>query len=336
MCVFLLPFLPLQNSARTALVFITIGGGFLLKYLQLNLYYKWGNSFVKPEKRGAFSARNEAISMAAGVVFTLVIGALVDHYDKRGQIENSFIVIACVIAFLTILDFVMLLLIKNQSTEDALKQQQPIKKVIQNTLGNSSFRNMTIMLALFDVSMYLTTGFLGTFKTEDLLLSVGAVQLINIFAGILRCILSKPVGKWADKTSFAYVYRLGLWMYAFSYLLLVFTTKNTWWLIIGFAVCSNVAETGVSANTNNMTYSYVPIDYFVQAQAIRSSIAGILGFFASLLGSWILAAVQQNGNMVFGITVYGQQVLALLSCVVLLAAIVLNKCVVAKQRVMIQ
>lgn len=336
MCVFLLPFFPLAGGMKTVLVFVTIGGGFVLKYLQLNLYYKWGNSFVKPEGRGAFSARNEAISMAAGVVFILAIGAMVDYYEKQGELDKSFIVIACVIALLTAVDFLMLLLIKNQSTEDAIKQQKPIKKVLRNTLGNRSFRNLVIMLSLYDISLYLTMGFLGTFKTEDLLLSVGAVQIINVVASALRCVLSKPVGKWADRTSFVHVYRMGLWMSAFSFLLLAFTTKQAWWLVAVFTVLSNIAETGISANTNNMTYNYVKIDYFVQAQAIRSSIAGVLGFLASLAGSWILAVIQENGNVVFGFHLYGQQVLAFLSFLIVLAAIAFNKRVVAKQKIMKQ
>ena len=69
MFTYLLPFIPLSGSVKSVLVFMTIGGGYLLKYLQLNLYYKWGNSFVRPENRGSFSARNEAISLAAGVEY---------------------------------------------------------------------------------------------------------------------------------------------------------------------------------------------------------------------------------------------------------------------------
>lgn len=336
MCTYLLPFVPVADAMRKLLVFVTIGGGFLLKYLQLNLYYKWGNSFVKPEMRGAFSARNEAISMAAGVIFTLTMGNLVDYYERQGELGKSFMVIAGAIAFLAAVDLAMLLMIKKYSEKEAVKQQKPFWDVVQNTLGNRNFRNVVIMISLYDVARYLTMGFLGTFKTQDLLLSVGTVQLINVSANALRCVLSSPVGKWADRTSFAHVYRMGLWFCALSFLTLMFTSRENWWLLIVYTLLHDVAQTGIGGNANNMTYSYVPIDYFVQAQAIRSSIAGTFGFLASLAGSWILALVQKNGNMVFGYNVHGQQVLAFLSFLVLLAAIIFNKCVVAKQKIMKQ
>ena len=129
---------------------------------------------------------------------------------------------------------------------------------------------------------------------------------------------------------------MGLWLCAFSFLLLAFTSRNTWWLIIAYTVCFNVSMAGTGANTNNMTYSYVPIDYFVQAQAIRSSIAGVLGFLASLGAGKILASVQAAGNKVFGLELYGQQLLAVCSLILILIVIMLNKFVVEKQAVMKQ
>lgn len=336
MCAFLLPFVPAVGNLRTVLVFATIGGGFLLKYLQLNLYYKWGNSFVKPENRGAFSARNEAISQAAGVVFTLVIGFMVDHFEKQGQLNTSFVIIAAVIAVLTVIDLIMLLMIEKYSAEDAVKQQKPMKEVLRNTLGNRNFRNVMFMVSLNEIAFYLTVSFVGTFKTEDLLLSMGTIQLINIGASLLRCVISEPVGRWSDRTSFAHVYRIGLWLAVLSFLLLVLTTKQTWWLIAGFTVLYQISDAFINANTNNMTYSYVPIDFFVQAQAIRSSVVGIIGFGASLVGSGILAAIQANGNMVMGHPVYAQQLLAGMSMIILLVAIAFNKYVVEKQEIMKQ
>ncbi|MCD7755662.1 MAG: MFS transporter [Firmicutes bacterium] len=336
MATYLLPFLEAPQVLRTALVFATIGGGFGLKYLQLNLYYKWGQSFVRPGGRGTFSAKNEAISQAAGVAFTLVIGAVVDYYDRVGRLETSFLVIACVIACLTVVNFVMLLSIQSYSRREAVSQQKPIRDVLKNTLGNPNFRHVIVMISLYDIGRYLTVGFLGTYKTQDLLLTVGTVEIINVCASVLRCVLSRPAGKWADRTSFAHVYQMGLWLCAFSFLLLMFTTPDRWWLVIGYTLCYHGSMAAIPGNANNMTYSYVPIDYFVQAQAIRSSIAGVLGFLASILGSRILSFIQANGNCLFGIPVYGQQVLAALSLFVILGAIAYNQCVISKQKIILQ
>jgi uncharacterized membrane protein YesL len=42
-------------------------------------------------------------------------------------------------------------------------------------------------------------------------------------------------------------------------------------------------------------------DYFAEASAIKNSIGGIFGFVGSLLAGKLLALIQYNGNMLFGI-----------------------------------
>jgi hypothetical protein len=76
--------------------------------------------------------------------------------------------------------------------------------------------------------------------------------------------------------------------------------------------------------------------YFAEASAIKNSIAGLFGFGASLLGGKILAAVQANGNTVFGIPMYGQQLLSAISFVMFIITILFTHFVVSRQKVMIQ
>lgn len=334
MCTYFVPFAQVSQHQKTLLIFVTIGGGFLLKYLQKDLYYKWGHSFVQPSRRGAFTARNETISLATGLVFSLGMGRLVDHYERLGELNTAYLIIGATIGVLAAMDLWMLLLIRPYNAENAVRQQKTLKDVLRNTLGNKNYRHVVLMLALYDFGRYLTIGFLGTFKTQELALSVGTVQLINIGANALRCVFSRPFGKWSDQTSFAHVYRKGMLLAAFSFLLLALTTPKRWWLIICYTVCYNVSMAGTGGNANNMMFSYVPLDYFVQAQAIRASITGTLGFLASLAGSRILSAIQQSGNRLLGFSLYGQQFLAVLSLIILLAAILLNKAIVDKQCVM--
>ena len=85
-----------------------------------------------------------------------------------------------------------------------------------------------------------------------------------------------------------------------------------------------------------MSYSYVDSKYIAQAMAINNCIGGIFGFIASIAGSRILNAVQTNGNLVFGIHIYGQQILAGISAIVLIIAIIFTKKVIVKQPVIKQ
>lgn len=336
MSTYLIPFLKVSGRFRTVLVFVCVLGGAVMRYLTMNMYYRWANSYVHPYKRASFSAVKEMISLGCGILLSLGVGFLVDRFEAAGNLKASFLLIALVIFTLSVVNLVTLLMIRNIDETETASQQKSFSEVAEATFKNRSFMNILLLTCIVDVGTYMTMGFLGTFKTVDLLYSVGAVQLINMAGNFSRLLLSKPFGAYSDRSSFANGYLLGLLLALAGVLCLVFTTNATRWLIIVYAVLYNIAQAGISANSYNMMYSYVPADCFVQAQAIKSSISGTLGFLASLLGSAILKKVQANGNVFLGIPMYGQQLLAFMSAVLFLAAILFMKFVVSKQKVMRQ
>lgn len=97
-----------------------------------------------------------------------------------------------------------------------------------------------------------------------------------------------------------------------------------------------VSLAGSNQNSFNITYSYVDAKYTSQALAIKSSIGGICGFLSSLAGSRVLSAVQDNGNMLFGLRVYGQQILGFVSFLLTISTVLFIRTVIIKQKVMIQ
>ena len=66
------------------------------------------------------------------------------------------------------------------------------------------------------------------------------------------------------------------------------------------------------------------------ALAIKTSAAGLLGFVATLIASPIVAAIQENNNQVFGMTIYAQQLLSLVSSVLVIGIILYLVFVVKK------
>ena len=332
---------------------------YLTKYLIMSLCFKWANSYVDPAHRGEYSAVKEMISLFTGIVFTLVVGYVIDYYEAMNNLEGGFLFIAAAMLILNICNFISLLLIKNDSSaRDIRKANVPkkkasegtvaerntaeehvrtnLKEVLQNTLGNRNFATVIIMSALWSVSRYMTIGFLGTFKTADLLLSVGAVQVINMLANLCRLVLSKPLGRYSDWTSYASGYRLGLTLAACAFAVNIFCTKQTWWLIVLYTVLYNVSLAGTNQNGFNITYSYVKSEYVVQAMAIEKSISGICGFVAALAGGQILQGVQAAGNTFWGIPMYGQQLLSAISLIIAVVTIVFTKLVVEKQSRIVQ
>ena len=190
-----------------------------------------------------------------------------------------------------------------------------------------------VLACLWDAARYISIGFLGTYKTGELALTVGTVQLVNMAANLCRFAVSRPFGRFSDRTSYAHGFRLAMVVAAAGFAVGCFTAPATRWLIVLQTALYNVSMAGSNQNSFNMTYSYVEPSYMVQAMAVKSSVGGLVGFGASILGGKILAAVQDRGNQVLGMTVYGQQILSSLSLLLTLTALAYTARVVERQKV---
>ena len=333
MFLYLVPFLPFAGEFKTITVFACIIIAYFGNYLVTTVIFDWGNSFVDPEKRARYAAGKEMASLLSGIFVTLFMGYMVDRFAQQGNVKGGFIFTACMILLINACDFLCLMLIKNRIVKEKEPKKEPFLQVIGIIFKNKSFVYVIILSVLWNVSNYMILGFMGIYKTKDLLLSVGVVQIINIVGCLFRFAFSKPFGKYTDKRSYAKGLELGILVAAAGFAVNIFTTPSLWWIVILYTVLNNIAMAGISQNLINITYSYVDRKYFVPATAIKNSISGLCGFLASVAGGKILEYVQSNNNTFFGIKVYGQQVLSFISLAVAVVTIVFIKTVMEKQKI---
>ena len=338
MSLYLIPFAPLAYKYKEILVFVCVLAAYFGRYFETTILFRWANSYVDPHHRAEFSAIKEMISLVCGIIVTLIVGKIIDGYEARGDMEGSFLFSAAAILIFSVCDFICLMLIKNTKREKKQSESVPLREMLANTVGNRNFRSVILLTILWNVASYTTLGFLGTYQVnaDELAFSVGAVQVINMIGSLGRFVFSQPFGRYSDRTSFAHGMKMALIIAATAFGCVIFTTPATRYLIIGYVVLYAVCMAGINQNMTNITYSYVEEKYFVQATSIKNSIGGLCGFLASLLASRLLAAVQANGNTVFGIPVYGQQVLALITTLILIGTILFVHFVIEKQKVMKQ
>ena len=333
---YVLPFLGVSPQIKTVLAFSFVFIAYICKYISAGFLFKWGNSFVDPFKRGRFSATKEIISLISGMVFSLTVGYIFNNFQNTGRLKEGFVFITIMLVINTIMNFVSLVLIKKDVSDENI-QVIPIRKVISELINNKNYTNMVLMVAIKSFATAFIYGFLGTFKTKDLLISIGTIQVINIIGNIFRMLLSKQFGKFSDKFSFVKGYKLGLCFEITAFIVIVFITgPERWWLIALYTIFYNISLAGTNANASNLIYSFVPQEYFVQATAIRSVVSGAVSLLSALIAGRVFNLIQLNGNKLFGISMYPQQFLAIIAIVIMCVAIVFATKVVEKQEIIKQ
>lgn len=328
--VFTVPFMPLSFKGKAAAATALILLGYLALYLNNTLCYKWGNSFVSPDNRGTYSAIKEMVSLIAGVVFTLGAGYVVDRFELKGNLHGAFGFLSASMVVVCGFNFICLAKMKELPLAES-GASQSIKEIIRHTFGNKNFRNVIILTSISEFARYLTIGFMGTYKTVDLGLSVSKIQIINVAACLARFLISKPLGKYSDRKGFANGYYIGNLMTLAAFLIGVFVSPERGWLILPFTIIYQMAMSGIGQNNYNMAYCYVDDEYILAGIAVNNSTKGVFGFAASFIGSLILDYVQSCGNTFMGIHANGQQVLSAITAFLMVFALIFNKKVVSKQ-----
>ena len=340
MSLFLIPFLGFATEVKAVLAI----GGILLayfgNYFVTSVIYRWGNSYVQPSRRGRYCATKEMISLISGSVATIGIGYVMGNFTNQNDLtlrNGGLIFAAIAILIFAVSDLICLLLIKNQiKPKEEVKKAVPMKEVWKNTLGNRNFVNVVILYVIYTVATYTTVGSIGAYKLNllkgvDPIRALFWIQIINNVGVFSRFALSRPFGRYSDKNSYAKGISLALLIATIGYAINIFTSPSTWYLIIIFTMLYNIHHAGSSANFNNVTFSYVDEKYFVEASAIKNSIAGICGFGAAIFASTLVKAMD-GGKEIFGVTVYAPQILSAISCTLMIAGYIFNKLVIEKQK----
>lgn len=317
---YLLPFLPLSLPSKTAFAFGGILLGYFFNYAIASILFQWANSYVDPYRRAVFSADKERMSLLGGMLFTLVLGVVVDRFELADRLPGAFALIIAAGLLINAVSLAALLCIDGRWNLGAQPEGIPLLHMARALLRNRGFIRVVVLSALWSCAQYVTLGFLGSYKSRELMLSVGTVQLINILGNACRFLLSRTLGRYADRTSYAQCIEVALYIAAAAFLCVVLTAPSSRWFIVAFTLLIAVSQAGVAQNLLNIVYDYVPAAYFVQASSIRSCVGGLCGFGAALMGGWLLGFVQRRGGRLLGVPLYGQQALAFLSFVLSVAA----------------
>ncbi len=275
----------------------------------------WFMSLVDNTKRGRFTAKKEFVSLIGGIIFSYSLGTLMDFFEARGEIRTAFIIGGIGLSCLMILHSLTLILSKEKPPEKAAIKGK--RKTIRVLAKNKNLWKVILIFALWNVANYMTSSFLGVYQTKELGFSTTFASVIIMCGSLARAALSYAFGRFADKFSFRRMLIVCLGIEALAFGLNIFTVpSNGAVFFFMYYVLFCVGMAGISSASINLLYDYVPVEQRVSAFALQQSCSGIAGFLATLAVSPLVSRIQKNGNSLFGISIYAQQLLSLLSCAV--------------------
>ena len=315
---YLVPFLPLGTRGRIALFVV----GILAAYLIYNMAHPqkvgWLMGWVEDGTRGVFTANMQIISLLSGMAFSLLMGAVCDHYRGKAQENKAFLVCAVVILVWMVVHTALL----RGVTDRALTYESGggVLRRFAVVLREKKVRRITILYMIWHAANYAAVPFYGIYQIKELGFSLTLVSALSVLGCFVRALVSRAWGRLGDRRSFPVLVRLGFLLAAVGFGVCAFAVPGKG--IMPFAlynVLYGVSQGAIEISRTNLIFDMVPQSQRSDAVALTQSLCGLAGFLSTVVFSFVVDAVQRSGG-VWGIDFYAQQVLSVAAAVLALAA----------------
>lgn len=322
-CAYLVPLAACSGQIKSALLVIALLVAQILHNAVNAPKTDWYMSMLKDEKRGAFTAIKEIVSLFGGMAFTYGLAFLFDKFEADGNQTGSFICGAVILGIVTLLHTITLVFTKEKpdfSEKDGSIARSGVQKTsVKALLRDKTMWKIVFLSSLWSAANYATLSFSGTYRLNELGFSLTLSAIITAAGSVARAVFSVPLGKLGDKKGFSTLLYVSFLIAAAAYLAMAFTApSNGKVLFTVYYVLYCVAMAGINGSMINIVYDYVPSTRTSGVLAVKQSVSGIIGFLVTLALAPLMTLIQSHNNLVFGITVYSQQLFAVISLVIVL------------------
>ena len=114
--IYLIPVIRISYTMRVLLFVVFLLGGNILSGIVQAPKTNWHMSLIDDKQRGNFTATMEIVSLVGGMIFTYVMGAVIDAKEAAGDINGAFVVIGITIFCLMLLQSATLIFCREKET----------------------------------------------------------------------------------------------------------------------------------------------------------------------------------------------------------------------------
>ena len=328
---YVMPLVKMNSAVKSVVFILVLLGGYGVKQLAFAAKTNWFMALIDNKKRGIFTSVKEACSLVTGIVFQLIMGNVVDRLEAAGNTRGVFVVCGLTLFGLAVIHTLSLALSKEK--EPAMPEENAKKSGVFKILANKEIRPVIMVSLLWSVCYAISTSFYGTYQIKELGFSMSFVASLAIVSSCSRIPISFALGKYADKKSFADMLKICYLLAAAGFLAVAFSTPATGkYLFPLYIIFSGASMGGINSAQINLIFDYVSPEHRSDVLAVNQAVGGTVAFLATLVTTPLINHIQQNGNTLFGMHIYAQQVVSVLSVIMAIGLIVYIQKVVLKMK----
>ena len=318
--IYLTPVLNAHANVRTGVFLVAYVSAYVLINLVRSQKNSWMLSLIDDNKRGVFTAKKEIVSLISGMLFTYVMGSVIDNLEYAGNVRGAFVACAVVIFVINAIHMTTLLLTRERDEKDGGKENE--SGSIWTLVKNKKVMSVVLLCVSFYIAHYAAVPFFGAYQIKELDFSMRFISVLSILYSVIRAVFSPFMGKLADKRGFVRMAFVCFLVEAMGFVVVTFTTpENGKWMYSLYNVAYAISMAGINSALLNIVFSYAPKEMRAQAIALNYALCGVAGFLSTCAASRVVDHIQASGNMIFGIHMYPQQFMSAVAFVLMLVSI---------------
>lgn len=312
--IYIIPSLKFSSSVKTVLFGVSMLAASILVKMIYPTKFVWQTYYVEESKISVYNATKETISLIAGMAFSFFVAALADKLGSFGKMNKGFSICAAMICGIALTNTLLLLSVKEPKPQkNSSKPASPVAP-IKATLGDKTFRKIIVTVSLYYAFRYFSSSFFGVYQTGALGFSLIYSQICATLGMLCWAFCARPVGKLAARKGQSMCFCVFMGIYALSFVFMTFANPQNGKIMFPiYNILYNISLAGIKIPL--LAFEYISPEYRNAAISVTHAIGGVVGFISAAIGGTVLRAVEKNGNTVFGMTVYPQQLLSAISFV---------------------
>jgi len=278
----------------------------------------WIISLSPQRVRGRYFSIREKYCILSASALGLLAGYILDYFKMIDDQNKGYIWMAIIIGVLTVINFMALSSIMEPESMEVRQSKVSIKDAFVMPFKEKSFRPIIIMGILFNLAVQMLIPYFGLYLVSDIKIPYVSISIIALMGGLLKAFLVPLWGKYADKTSWANVYKIAILILAFAHLFNIFLVPSTGaWYYLFLVMFSSISWSVIGIAQINIQYDYAPAKGRTLYVGSNGAITGIIGFLGVFFGAFVMEWTAKHQPMLFGMPVKGQQILTVFSAIML-------------------
>ncbi len=324
-CMIIVPFIKTEYTSRITLLIFMFATANLFLSFTIPASQAWILSITPEKIRGYYFGKRESMVLAAVTVITLIMGQVLDKYERAGNQLKGFVILYTFVICIALINFVIFSGIK-EPKNTVSKSSFKLSSVLTLPIKNKKYMLISLILIVWNMGFQLAAPFTAVYMRSQLQLNYGLITLLAVVASVSSVLSVRYWGRLADRKSWLYLLKLMLLLQVLCFVIWFWTNKSTFLVLLPIAhIISGSVASGMNICINNIQYIYAPTENKTVYLGFSSAVNGIFGFSGTLIGSMLLNVTQNFRGSLLGIDIGNVQLIFLFAALVLIAGVLLVK-----------